>query len=163
MVEKLFLHVQEQLVSERSFMNNELIYMVILQKIDRTAPSVAASLIEQLPDKDDPQRPMEENIARNVVAMAYIGLWSSKWAVNHGSPINYFVSLPSAGADTVGDRNKNIMSNVINCIIRQRHWQPCSVELVEHYECNQLKKFLISWGIFNFIRGKLSAERGNSS
>ena len=73
MVEKLFLHVQEQLVSERSFMNNELIYMVILQKIDRTAPSVAASLIEQLPDKDDPQRPMEENIARNVVAMAYIG------------------------------------------------------------------------------------------
>ena len=30
-----------------------------------------------------------------------------------------FMSLPSAGADTVKERNKDIMSNVINCTIRQ--------------------------------------------
>jgi hypothetical protein len=53
--------------------------MVILQKIGRAAPSVAATLIEQLPDEDDPQRPMEEKIAQDVPAIAYIGLWSCKW------------------------------------------------------------------------------------
>ena len=39
---------------------------------------MAATLIERLPDKDDPQRPMQEKIAQNVAAMAYIGLWSCK-------------------------------------------------------------------------------------
>ena len=51
--------------------------MVILQKIGRATPSVAATLIEQLPDEDDPQRPVEEKIAQNVAAAAYIGLWST--------------------------------------------------------------------------------------
>ena len=86
--------------------------MVILQKIGRAAPSVAATLIERLPDEDDPQRPMEEKIARNVAAMTYVGLWSCKWTVN--GPTNYFMSPPSAGADTVSERNKNVMKNVIN-------------------------------------------------
>ena len=56
---------------------------MILQKIGRAAPSVAAALIERLPDEDDPQRPMEEKIAQNVTAVAYIGLWSCEWTVNH--------------------------------------------------------------------------------
>ena len=58
--------------------------MVILQKIGSAAPLVAAALIERLPDEDDPQRPMEEKIAQNVAAVAYIGLWSYEWIVNHG-------------------------------------------------------------------------------
>ena len=58
--------------------DDELFYMVILQNIDKAATSIAATLIERLPDEDDPQRPMEEKIAQDVAAMAYIGLWSCK-------------------------------------------------------------------------------------
>ena len=58
--------------------------MAILQKIGKATPSVAATLIEGLPDQDDPQRPMQEKIAQNVAAMAYIGLWSCRWTVNDG-------------------------------------------------------------------------------
>ena len=47
---------------------------MILQKDGNATPSIAATLIEQLPDEDDPQRPMEEKIAQNVAAVAYIGL-----------------------------------------------------------------------------------------
>ena len=60
-------------------MNYELVYMTILQKIGRATPSVATTLIEQLPDEDDPQRPMEEKIAQNVANIAYLGLCSCKW------------------------------------------------------------------------------------
>ena len=55
-------------------MNDGLVYMVILQKIDRAAPSIAATLIEGLPGEDDPQRPMKEKVAQNVAAISYIGL-----------------------------------------------------------------------------------------
>ena len=60
--------------------------MVILQKIGRATPSVAATLIEQLPDENDPRRSMEVKIAQNVATVAYIGLWST---VNHELPTNY--------------------------------------------------------------------------
>ena len=57
--------------------------MGIPQKIGKAAPSVAATLIEQLPNADDPQRAMEEKMAQNVAALAYIGL--CKWNVlNYG-------------------------------------------------------------------------------
>ena len=60
-------------------MNDELVYMVIImQNSGRATPSVAATLIQQLPNKNDPQRHMEEKIAQNVAAMAYMGLWSCK-------------------------------------------------------------------------------------
>ena len=59
--------------------------MVILQKIGRATPSVVATLIEQLPDEDDPRRSMEVKIAQNVAAVAYIGLWST---VNQELPTN---------------------------------------------------------------------------
>ena len=65
-------------------MNDELVYMVVSQKFGKALPSVAATLIERLPDEDDPQRPMEEKIAQNVTAIAYAGLLSCKWTVNHG-------------------------------------------------------------------------------
>ena len=45
----------------------------ILEKIGNATPSVATSLIGRLPDENDPHRPMEENIAKNVTAMAYVG------------------------------------------------------------------------------------------
>jgi hypothetical protein len=60
---------------------HELVHMVILQKIGRATPSVAATLIQRLPDEDDPQRPTEESIAKNVASISYIGLWSCKWTV----------------------------------------------------------------------------------
>ena len=46
---------------------------MILEKFKNATPSVATSLIGRLPDEKDPQRPMEENIAKNVTAMAYVG------------------------------------------------------------------------------------------
>ena len=55
-------------------MNDELVHIMILQKNGSATPSMAATLIEQLPNEDDPQRPMEEKISQNVAAVAYIGL-----------------------------------------------------------------------------------------
>ena len=40
--------------------------MIILQKNGNAAPSMAAALIERLPDPDDPQRPMEERVAQEI-------------------------------------------------------------------------------------------------
>ena len=59
---------------------------MIPQKIGRATPSVAATLIERLPDEDDPQRPMEEKIAQHVAAISYIGLWLCRlgWTINLG-------------------------------------------------------------------------------
>ena len=55
-------------------MNDGLVYMLILQKIGRAVPSIAATLIERLPDEDDPQLAIEEKTAQNVAAISYIGL-----------------------------------------------------------------------------------------
>ena len=41
--------------------------MMILQKYGKATPSVAASLIENLPDEGDPERSREERIANDVV------------------------------------------------------------------------------------------------
>ena len=71
-------------------MIDEFIYVVILQKVGKAGPSVAASLIERLPDENDPQRPMEEKIAQHVAVIAYLGMRSCKWTVNHGCPTDYF-------------------------------------------------------------------------
>jgi len=54
LVEKPFGYVQEQL------------------KIGRAAPSIAATLIERLPDEDDSQRPIEEEVAHDVTAFSYV-------------------------------------------------------------------------------------------
>ena len=48
---------------------------MILQDSGNALPSVAASLIERLPDKGDPQRSSEERVAKNVVFVAYGGTW----------------------------------------------------------------------------------------
>ena len=47
---------------------------MILQKNGEATPSVAASLIERLPDEGDPQRSREEKVAKNVVFIAYAGI-----------------------------------------------------------------------------------------
>ena len=41
-------------------------------------PSVAASLIERLPDENDPQWPMEKKFAQDVAVVSYIGAWRCK-------------------------------------------------------------------------------------
>ena len=48
---------------------------MILQKSGKATPSVAASLIERLPDEGDPQRSKEERIAKNVAFVTYLGTW----------------------------------------------------------------------------------------
>ena len=46
-----------------------------LQKIGKAMPSVAASLIERLPDEGDPQRSRDEKVAKDVAFIAYGGRW----------------------------------------------------------------------------------------
>jgi len=46
------------------------------QLTDGTAsPSMTATLIERFPDENDPQRPVEEKLAKDVPAVSYLGLW----------------------------------------------------------------------------------------
>ena len=54
--------------------------LTTLQKKGTVTPSVAASLIERLPDENDPQRPLEESVAKNVAFVAYVGMWRN-WAI----------------------------------------------------------------------------------
>ena len=49
--------------------------MMFLQKNGNATPSMAASLIERLPDQDDPRRPEEERLAQDVAAISFIGRW----------------------------------------------------------------------------------------
>ena len=78
LVEIPFHDVQEKLVRELFLTNYELVYMVILQKIGKATPSIAATLIERLPDEDDPKRSTEKKIAQNVAALSYVGPWSRR-------------------------------------------------------------------------------------
>ena len=48
---------------------------MIPQKDGKATPSVAASLIELLPDEGDPQRSSEESIAKDVAFVIYAGAW----------------------------------------------------------------------------------------
>ena len=41
---------------------------------------MAASFIERLPDEGDPQRSIEETIAKNVALVAYAGAWCT-WPI----------------------------------------------------------------------------------
>ena len=54
--------------------------MMILQKNGNATPSVAASLIERLPNEGDPQRSREETIAKDVAFVVYSGTWST-WPI----------------------------------------------------------------------------------
>ena len=56
---------------ELLFLNNDF----LSQNNGKFTPSVAADLIERLPEVGDAQRPMEERIAKNVVWVAYAGTW----------------------------------------------------------------------------------------
>ena len=46
---------------------------MILQKNGKATPSLAASIIERLPDEGDPQRSTEERIAKDVAWVVYAG------------------------------------------------------------------------------------------
>ena len=46
---------------------------MILQENGKATPSVAASIIERLPEEGDPQRSREETIAKGVLLVAYAG------------------------------------------------------------------------------------------
>ena len=52
---------------------------MISQKDGRAMPSVATSLIENLPDESDPERPMEEKLAKDVAFVAYAGALLCNW------------------------------------------------------------------------------------
>ena len=36
---------------------------------------MTATLIDRLPHKDDPRRPIEERLARDVAVVSYLGVW----------------------------------------------------------------------------------------
>ena len=56
--------------------------MILRQKNGNAAPSMAAGLIERLPNENDPQRPMEEKIAQDVPAISFLGRWCCKCTLN---------------------------------------------------------------------------------
>ena len=53
--------------------------MILRQKNGNAAPCMAADLIERLPDAGDPQRPMEEKVAQDMLATSVLGRWCCKW------------------------------------------------------------------------------------
>ena len=69
-----------------------------LQKNGKAMPSVAASFIECLPDKGNPQRSVEETIAKNVTWTAYAGTWCTQLTLD---ALLTSLSPVSAGADTM--------------------------------------------------------------
>ena len=73
MSETPFRHVQEQLVQVQFLRAHGSLLTMIMQKNGKAIPSVAASLIENLPDERDPQRSVEEMIAKNVAWIVYAG------------------------------------------------------------------------------------------
>ena len=76
MAEKPFGYVKEQLVQIYFFDSSCTCSNIdSTQKSGKATPSVAASLIERLPNYSDPQRPMEEMFAQNVLFAAYVGTW----------------------------------------------------------------------------------------
>jgi hypothetical protein len=57
-----------------------LVHATILQKNGEAAPCLAATLIDRLPHKEDPNRPMEERLAQELGVEVYIGNWTgSPW------------------------------------------------------------------------------------
>ena len=75
MAEKPFRVVQEQVVQFQFFRAHKLLFIMILQKDGKAPRSIAASLIERLPDEGDSQRSREETIAKDVIFVAYAGKW----------------------------------------------------------------------------------------
>ena len=73
MSEKPFRHVQEQLVQVQFLRAHGSLLTMIMQKNGKATPSVSASIIENLPDVGDPQRSVEERIAKNVAWIVYAG------------------------------------------------------------------------------------------
>ena len=43
---------------------------------------MVANLIERLPDEDDPQRPLKEQVAQGVAAITFVGWCQCQWIVN---------------------------------------------------------------------------------
>jgi hypothetical protein len=83
---------------------------MIWQKNGTAAPSILASLMERLPAEGGPQRTMEEAVAQDVALLAYAGQWLCKCLSIIGQPTDSFVTLLSAGADTVSEKNRNIFN-----------------------------------------------------
>jgi hypothetical protein len=105
MAEKPFGHVKEQLVRVHFLESPVLVQTIFPQKSGKATPSVAASLIEGLPDDGDPQRPLEETYAQGVLFAAYIGTWWSRLVCTILDSHRHLYCPVSGGADTV---SKNI-------------------------------------------------------
>ena len=97
MADNPFRHVQEQMVQVHFSRTREILLTMILQKNGKATPSVAASLIERLPDEGNPQRAREETIAKNVAFIAYLGTWCTYLILD--VPLTSF--LPPAGPSQV--------------------------------------------------------------
>ena len=60
---------------------------MIQQKNGKASPSVAASLIERLPEEGDPQRFREERVAKNVLYITYAGTWGTSPILDSDVPL----------------------------------------------------------------------------
>ena len=49
------------------------VHVTIMQKNGKASPCLAATLIDRLPHKEDPNRPMEERLAQELGVEVYIG------------------------------------------------------------------------------------------
>ena len=80
---------------------------------------MAATLIGRLPCEGDPERPKEEKVVRDLTGIMYVGKWWYHRTLNGWLNDSCdFITLLSAGADTVSKINGNIVDNVTNCMIR---------------------------------------------
>ena len=76
MIEKPFL--KDQLVSWSRIGDAENSVTILTRDFSKAkgtaAPSVTVTLIENLPEESDPRRAEEDEIAKNVAAVAYVGI-----------------------------------------------------------------------------------------
>ena len=88
---------------------------MILQENGKATPSVAASLIEHLPDEGNPQRSSEERIAKNVSFVVYAGTWC--YIANLECLADFIAPAGPVlgGADTVSIKKRKYL--LTNCII----------------------------------------------
>ena len=78
LTETPFCYVKEQMVGGLFLRAHEVVTSILQQKggaAPSVAASVAASLIERLPHENDPKRPMEEKVAKEVGPVAYLGVY----------------------------------------------------------------------------------------
>ena len=67
------------------------VHATILQENGKAMPCLTATLIDRLPHKEDPNRPMEGRLAQELGVEVYIGRWC-KWTCSQWTRLLTLVS-----------------------------------------------------------------------